>query len=111
MTADVRVTIDPDLKLRSILRRYLDLPKYLDLLKTSSIYFSRVDNFPDRFEGALPPSIRQAINEAHAGKEVDYDADAFIKKLRESIYLNCWSLLRPTTTWRSGSSTATQPTE
>ena len=92
MIKKTKITTDVDIKPESILRRYLSLPKYLDLLRTSSIYLSRVDNFPDKFEGALPPAIREGINEARTNGHIGYDADDFIKRLRENIYLSCWSL-------------------
>jgi len=35
--------------------RYMDLPKYISLLATRSLYFSRSDLLGDHFEGSFPP--------------------------------------------------------
>jgi hypothetical protein len=85
------VLIDSDLKLNNILRRYLDLPRYVELLRTQSLYFRRADLFPDKFEGALTPAIRSLINDALSTGKGDYDADSYYQFVRNSIYLNCWS--------------------
>jgi hypothetical protein len=92
MPKSIQVTVDPELKLATILRRYLDLPKYLDLLRSNAIYLRRADRFPDKFEGILPAGIRSAMNEAYSNGQSNYDADGFSQKVREGIYVNCWSL-------------------
>jgi len=33
--------------------RYIDLAKFVSMLETQSIYFSRMDLFSDPFEGAM----------------------------------------------------------
>ena len=35
-----QITTDPDIRQKSILRRYMDLPKLLDLLHTRSVVLS-----------------------------------------------------------------------
>jgi hypothetical protein len=87
-----KVSVDPDLKPGRILRRYLDLPKYLDLLRSNAIYLRRADRFPDKFEGVLTPAIRKAMNKAHLNGHVNFDANGFSRELRKGIYVNCWSL-------------------
>ena len=86
------VSVDSGLKPSQILRRYLDLPKYLHLLHSRAIYLRRADRFPDRFEGVLTSGIRKAINDAYMNGLSKHDADSFVKELREGIYVNCWSL-------------------
>jgi len=76
-----RIEYDPLIE-GATFRRYLDLTKFLDLLRSRSLYFRRADRLPDKFEGALPPYIRRA----------KYDADDFIRKVREYSYINCWTL-------------------
>lgn len=83
---------DPSLKDRLPLRRYMDLAKFIDLLRSRSIYLRRADRFPDRFEGALIPIIRASINDAYKRGISKYDADAFYEKCRQSIYVSCWSI-------------------
>jgi hypothetical protein len=84
---------DPELNTGStILRRYLDLPKYVSLLHSTAVYVQRVDLFPDKLEGVLTPGIRKAIDEAHALGQSPYDANGFSDKARRGVYLSCWSL-------------------
>lgn len=63
-----QVTADVGIRQDAILRRYMDLPKLLDLLHTRALYFRRTDGFADRLEGALFPSLRTALNEAFEKK-------------------------------------------
>jgi len=83
---------DIDLADGTILRRYLDLPKYLDLLRTGELYLRRADKFPDRFEGALSPALRDSIDNEHKSGKLEYDADEFYRRCRMSSYVSCWSL-------------------
>ena len=87
-----QITADPDIRQESILRRYMNLPKLLDLLHTSSLYFRRADGFSDRLEGALFPSFRKSLNEAFARKEVPHDADCFYRRARLGNYVGCWTI-------------------
>ena len=80
------------IKNRAILRRYLDLPKFVELLRTKKIYLTRTDLLSDKFEGSLTPSICRSINEAHSTGTISLSADEFIKKSREKTYINCWTL-------------------
>lgn len=86
------VVVDTGIREGAILRRYMDLPKYLDMLRSSTVYVSRVDGFTDKLEGVLTPSIRVGINKAYSDGKIDYDADEFIRRLRKNIYVNCWTL-------------------
>lgn len=86
------ITADPEVRQWTVLRRYMDLPKLLDLLHTRSLYFRRADGFSDRLEGALFPGFRDTMNEAFARKEVPYDADHFYNRARKGNYVSCWSI-------------------
>lgn len=48
----------------SILWRYQDLPRYLDLLLRSALFFNRADKFEDPFEGKFNKLSREAVLEA-----------------------------------------------
>jgi hypothetical protein len=85
------VEVDKSLRPGKILRRYLDLPKYVDLLRSSTLYFRRADKFSDRFEGALTPSIRKLINHPHVGGPGGEDADQYCKHARQGGFVSCWS--------------------
>lgn len=92
MTDEATVNIDPDLREQTIVRRYLDLPKYLDLLRSATLCLQRADGFADRFEGALTPLFRRSLNEAHAKGQIKYDAAYFWRRARAGSYVSCWSL-------------------
>lgn len=85
------VELDPLLKPSNVLRRYIDLPKYIDLLRTKALYFRRSDKFADRFEGALTPSIRRLLNATVQDLPGIEDADTYYRHSREGTYVSCWS--------------------
>lgn len=87
-----QVVFDVDIKQSAILRRYMDLPKLLDLLHFQSLYIRRADGFSDRLEGALFPSLRSSINKVHAEGAVPYDADYFHRRARIGNYVSCWTM-------------------
>jgi hypothetical protein len=82
---------DPSLKDKSPLRRYMDLPKFVDLLRTRSLYLRRADGFSDRFEGALTPSVRAMIDSLRdSGRPVE-SADVFYERCRKGTFVSCWT--------------------
>src|SRR5690349_2474090 len=86
------ITASPELKQHQIVRRYLDLPKFLDLLRSKTLYLRRSDSFIDRFEGALTPAIRAALDEAHQSGQISYDANKFYQRARQGNFVSCWNL-------------------
>lgn len=92
MSDSPSVSTDVDLRRDWIVRRYLDLPKYLDLLRSQALYLRRADGFIDRFEGALTPAFRKVLDEAHRKGQLEYDADYFYRRSRAGSYVSCWSL-------------------
>ena len=87
-----QTTTDPDIGQDKILRRYMDLPKLLDLLHHRAIYLRRADGFADRLEGALFPSLRALIDKAHANGQSAHSADDFYRRARLGNYVSCWTL-------------------
>lgn len=92
MAPSRKITTDQDIKLGASLRRYLDLPKFLSLLHSSSLYFRRADGFSDRFEGALIPAFRRVLDESHREGKRQYDADYFYRRARVGNYVSCWTM-------------------
>jgi len=84
----------------AFLWRYVDLPKFLSMLSSGTVFFARADLLGDPFEGSWPrPNVE--------GREFRYkailppDADAvdvakaksnFTKKWREVTFVSCWHL-------------------
>jgi hypothetical protein len=87
-----KVTSDMDLSWTGVMRRYMDLPKLLDLLHTRSLYFRRADGFADRLEGALFPILRESLDDAAKNGKSDIDAAQFYRRAREGNYVSCWSI-------------------
>jgi hypothetical protein len=89
-----------------VIWRYMNLWKFISMLESHSLHFSRLDQFNDRHEAAISaPAFETAVIEsteymqAHEGRPVsDEDAreraalvEAATSKIkRESILVNCW---------------------
>ncbi len=90
----------PPEKEDQVIWRYLDFTKLISLLDSSELYFSRVDQFDDKFEGSLPKSvasIREELYNSMVGKgtinpeDDDKNARFYITKFtKESIAASCW---------------------
>jgi hypothetical protein len=92
MTGAAKVSRSPELHGGQILRRYLDLAKYLDLLKTSHLRLNRGDLFDDKFEGALTPALRVLIDQAHRTGSSVASAEDFYSQGRKGSYVSSWTL-------------------
>lgn len=86
------VVRDPELKDGTLLRRYVDLPKYVDLLRSRSVYLRRADRFTDKFEGALTPAIRHAIDFSKVSDPLAESAEVFYRRCRMGTFISCWLL-------------------
>ena len=85
-----RIVIDDQLRPDTVLWRYLDAAKLFDFFENSTLFFCRADHFRDKFEGAFTPSLRQQISDAYARGEIDYNYEQFKRRMRESVFINCW---------------------
>jgi hypothetical protein len=90
---------DPNIKVW----RYIDFTKYVSLLETSKLYFTRADKFLDPFEGSYPkmnPIIQRQTFEQLAKEMPDESRSKFLKNTsnirssnkewRRYIGINCW---------------------
>lgn len=91
MTID-QISADATIRQTDILRRYMDLPKLLDLLHSKSLYFRRADGFADRLEGALFPAFRKSLDIAYAEGKSPYDSDHYYQRARLGNYVSCWTI-------------------
>lgn len=82
--------VNSTLNADAVLWRYLDSAKFLDLLHNKTLYFSRGDQFEDKYEGAFTQSIKHAIDSSYADNNINYTYDEFKKRLRERVFINCW---------------------
>lgn len=75
-----------------VLWRYIDLAKYLDLLQTAELHFTRADSMEDRWEGSYSP-VNVAVRPAMWGEHFALVSAAKAQisdHARTHTYLNCW---------------------
>ncbi len=66
--------------------RYMDFTKFVNMLETKALYFSRCDKLDDPFEGSCPKLMLDKRDELF-GPHVAKD---YFKLLREYTAVNCW---------------------
>ena len=90
----------------SVLWRYLDVAKYLDLLHRRALWLSRVDCFGDPFEGhysiAALEAVRLLWDERDLGSDVTFlpeegvMSESILRQMaafiRRTSYVNCWHM-------------------
>ena len=80
----------------AILWRYMNFEKFVNLLATKTLFFTRVDKFKDPFEGLIPPSLKNQIKEAINRAENSEEKEMFklglkaIENFRKYAMCNCW---------------------
>jgi hypothetical protein len=82
--------ICPDLKDQDVLWRYLDAAKFLDFVHNQTLFFSRGDQFEDKFEGAFTDSLKHAIERSYQENNIEFTYEEFRRRLRERVFVNCW---------------------
>ncbi|MDE2798596.1 MAG: DUF2971 domain-containing protein [Gemmatimonadota bacterium] len=61
--------------------RYMNFEKFINILVTGSLFFTRADKYDDKFEGYIP----EAIMRYYGSPDIRID-----RALREYIMCNCW---------------------
>lgn len=99
---DTPPILDASVANEEIVWRYFDFPKFVSLLETRALYFSRADHLGDPLEGSFTSATeveRRAVLESPAGRfGKEHLALAlrrkmdFLKKFPENMYINCWHL-------------------
>lgn len=75
--------------------RYMDFTKFVHLLESESLFFTRADKFEDPFEGVSSMANQSLRNEIYNGKippEAFKLLDDFSKMARMYTFVNCWHL-------------------
>ena len=77
--------------------RYMSFAKFVNLLTTRSLFFSRVDKLGDQFEMTRPrknyEEERKFYSTVVEPKYPDWPFERFLKlltKIREGVLINCW---------------------
>lgn len=82
----------------SLIWRYMDFTKFVSLLESDSLFFSRADCFEDVFEGSVPKGnvINRGILYGQIPEEQRQSAISqmveFRKRIRSHTYINCWHM-------------------
>lgn len=87
------VSKDPDINMNQIINRYLDLSKFVDLLRTNELHLESAVSFDDNLEGTLPETIRQGFFEylkEKQGNPKSIEDLEYENKLRTNI--SCWTI-------------------
>lgn len=92
---NVTLVVGENLKDDQILWRYMDLAKFLSLLKQNAIWLARVDTFRDKHEGRFPNEMKNIIEKAYTEFGDDdlspvRDADDFQDYLVKNTFVSCW---------------------
>lgn len=75
---------------KACLWRYIDLDKFNSLLTSKSLFFCRVDNFEDNYEGSIPTKEYNYLN-----KKPNHIREGFAetyKEFRRSSVVSCWHI-------------------
>ncbi|MEP0008753.1 MAG: DUF2971 domain-containing protein, partial [Balneola sp.] len=73
----------------------MDFTKYVSMLSTSSLYFSRADQFDDPYEGATSHAnlnLRDEVYSDMPNKKILNDLSRFAEWVRQWTYVNCWHM-------------------
>lgn len=69
--------------------RYMSFEKFVNLLGTESLFFTRADRFEDPFEGFMPPSVSSIYKNEFNNSEIN-DLRMSIAKWHKYILCSCW---------------------
>ncbi len=75
--------------------RYMDLSKYLSLLDSSALFFSRADHLGDPYEGATSHAnrgIRPSVYPASVPDSMFEAVSSFQQWVRQWTFINCWHM-------------------
>ena len=78
---------------KNTLWRYMSFEKFVDILNTESLFYTRAYKFEDTFEGVIPRPIMDAYQKAlshHAPEEHRPGVMKIIKIWRKHVMCNCW---------------------
>ena len=74
--------------------RYMDIIKFMSLLETGSLFFSRLDKLDDPFEGSLTKhrqSERKNLEERYGGI-LYQDSQRLVESIIKNTIVNCWHI-------------------
>ncbi len=72
--------------------RFIDLPKFLDMLVTGSLYFTRGDMFDDPYEGMPPDEYMEAVRRGQTNLGSVQHQTRMFHHYRADYFINCWHM-------------------
>src|SRR4051812_38571356 len=92
MTAATHPVFCPPDNPNTVIRRYLDLAKFLSMLENGGLYFSRADHLGDDYEGwYTDPDLKQIAKRKHENPR-DEEEEKRIHFLRKWTVVSCWHM-------------------
>ncbi|MEK6451800.1 MULTISPECIES: hypothetical protein [Myroides] len=82
---NIRLPEDPD----TVIWKYMDLSKFLDLLLSNKMFMSRSDKFEDQFEGTFSEPTFEEIKRISADKPFFLDQ---YKQKRKNVVISSWHI-------------------
>lgn len=82
---NIKIPEDPD----TIVWKYLDLSKFVDLLLYQKLFMSRSDKFEDQYEGTFSEPTFEEIRKISAGNSAFLD---YYKSHREKVVISSWHI-------------------
>ena len=81
----------------TVIWRYMGLEKFLDLLTTSKLWFSRCDCFEDKWEGHFSPATKDEIFRKYNGTDESKEQYwqrwcRIIHQVKKRLFVNCWHI-------------------
>lgn len=74
--------------------RYMSLEKFVNMLETKSLFFSRADKFEDPFEGFIPSALVESYRDSIKRVILDENFTEVLIKISENsrkyVMCNCW---------------------
>ena len=72
--------------------RYMDFAKFIDLLDSEELYFTRPDRFEDKFEGSLSHEAWEMLRLNQGEAEVTNRVNALKNSAYKHLRISCWHM-------------------
>ena len=72
--------------------RFIDLPKFLDMLVTGSLYFTRGDMFDGPYEGMPPDEYMEVVRRCGSNAGSVQQQTRMFHYYRADFFINCWHM-------------------
>ncbi|MCK4343306.1 MAG: hypothetical protein KAY37_16450 [Phycisphaerae bacterium] len=92
-----KVVSEESVPASTVIWRYLKFERFVEILKTHSVWFSRPFRFEDKWEGLFPPSYLRRTRQYADANDIPFDEfdHEFRKRLlrhRYAHFVNCWHI-------------------